>query len=281
METNEKGLSVNRRVGVAAAAAGLYLLAFGSRRLQASTPGAGDAALASIASSALAIEEMLKKVRDNYNKLASEANEKLAFVEPIKKTFDDIQKLDRDVREKKEQVASFVNQFHRAQKDPTSFRFPSMDPFTVDLLNGIKRKYNKLEKSINGLIGEGKTGDARVLKVAAKFDAQANLAEASVRIQRTELEKLKKAAIRSAKDDNEQNVGKVMASAGTPWLYESVQKQNELLSLIASSLCSIQQTLIGKPIGTSDVDASALESAINAIKEGRGSLIDDKGGTLA
>ena len=272
---------ISRRVGFTAAAAGLYLLAFGSRRLQA-TPGAEDGFLAKIAASAAALEAQVKGVRDEYNSLAKKANEKLALVEPIKTTIENVQKIDQDIRQKRDEVAAFVNTFHRAQKDPLSFRFPSIDSFTVEIFDRVKKRFKKLQSAINGLVSDGKTGEARTLRLTAKADAQATLQEAGARIQRNELEKLKKATLRNAKDTDDEHLANVMLKAGMPWLFECLQRIDENTAAMNRNIAVLQQVVLGKMmVSDSSMDEKSLNDAISALKEGRGGMIEDKGGSLA
>lgn len=276
----------NRRMlfsAVAASTAGLILGSKASAVDPATAVVAGEIAdkkaLSTIAAAAAAIKKTMTEWKKSYDSFAKEANSNLSFIKTIDTSISDLQKLDETVRRKKEHLSKLSNKFQLGIKDPRSFRFPSIDPFTTDILDNLESRHRKLSKSYSNLSGKGKKGRAAKLKTLAKQDAQVNIGTAAARIQRNELEKLKKVAARNAKDNPQEDINAILTKASTPYVLETLQQLLEATRQNGELLSQILQTLDGNQINSSTASLTSITNSIKDVKEGRGTFIDDKGET--
>lgn len=258
------------------AIAGLGLAGLGlSGKARAGLPGEETASTGALIAFLKETGETAKKWKEEYyDRYAKTVNEYLTPIKTINAAIDEIQGIQSRVEKKKKQFSIFVNRFQRAKDDPMSFRVPSIDPFTTDILDDLISRVESVDRSINLLMKSGETGSAKKEKTRLLVESQARLGEAAVRTQRNELEKIKKAAIRGAKDDPDEDVNSSLNRLSTAYVLESQQLTNELLSRIERSNALIYKALTGDSSPDLEVSANDIKRAATRLKRGEGSHID-------
>lgn len=273
MEKNKRN---RRAILVGSALGGLGLIGLTAKKAKAAV-GEENVFLSSIAAASVAIKETVSQWKTAYDEFASSANNSLGFIKPIKEVADDLKQIDKDIRDKKREIANLSNRFHKATRDPLSFRFPSIDPFTTEIFSAVESRFAVTKRAIDNFTGKGKTGKAKQLKNVAKTEAQSALGVAAARAQRNELDQLKKMAARNAKEDPDQTTNEILTRSSMPYLLETMQQLLEATRQNGEILSQIHQNLSGIAISGSSMSQTSLKDAMNKVKEGRGTFIDDKG----
>ena len=273
MEPSSKS---KRDIFVATALGGVGLLAMLPKKAKAAV-GEENIQLTVIASAAKSIKETMESWKKSYDSMAKEMNQHLSMVKPIKDVAEDLHNIDKEVRRKKKQAARLANRLHRGVKNPQSFRFPHIDPFTTDILEGIERRYRTFEAPIQSLMNDGKKGKAKQVKNVIKSDTQVNLGTAAARAQRNELERLKKVAARNAKDESDEDINELLKKTSLPYILETMQQQLEATRQNGEILSQILQTLSGTTVNTSSTSLDSIKESIKSVQEGQGTFINDKG----